>query len=427
MSGRKATGWSRLDNAAKIFPPTSSRSDPKVFRFSCELYEQVEPEALQAALDLTLESFPHLRSVLRRGLFWYYLDSSSLQAQVEEEHLPPCAPLYDPARRGLLFRVFYYRRRIGFEVYHALTDGTGALQFLRMLVYHYLTIRHRQAFPDGLPPFDYDASTGQASDDSFRRYYGDHAASAGPAVPPRPVRAHHLTGARLPEYRLRVLEAECSAKEVVGCARARGVTVTGLLAGMLFCAVNEEMTVRERRRPVVLTIPVNLRKYFSSESARNFFGIVNLSYRFDRPDADFEEVLKVLTSEMSAELTPERLAGRMQQLSALEHNMLTRLVPLAFKDLSLRIADRVSKRGVTGALSNLGRVEMPAELHQYIRLFDVFNSTNRLQVCACSFGDRMMVSCTSPLVSADLYKRFFRSLGDLGVGLTIHSNQPEEE
>ena len=68
MSGRKATGWSRLDNAAKIFPPTSSRSDPKVFRFSCELYEQVEPEALQAALDLTLESFPHLRSVLRRGL-----------------------------------------------------------------------------------------------------------------------------------------------------------------------------------------------------------------------------------------------------------------------------------------------------------------------------------------------------------------------
>ena len=33
------------------------------------------------------------------------------------------------------------------------------------------------------------------------------------------MRAHHLTGARLPEYRLRVLEAECSAKEVVGCAR----------------------------------------------------------------------------------------------------------------------------------------------------------------------------------------------------------------
>ena len=109
MSGRKATGWSRLDNAAKIFPPTSSRSDPKVFRFSCELYEQVEPEALQAALDLTLESFPHLRSVLRRGLFWYYLDSSSLQAQVEEEHLPPCAPLYDPARRGLLGEFIWFR------------------------------------------------------------------------------------------------------------------------------------------------------------------------------------------------------------------------------------------------------------------------------------------------------------------------------
>ena len=70
---RQSLKWSRLDNAAKIFPSTSSKRDPKVFRFACELCEPVDPEVLRSALDRTLEKFPPFRSVLRRGLFWYFL------------------------------------------------------------------------------------------------------------------------------------------------------------------------------------------------------------------------------------------------------------------------------------------------------------------------------------------------------------------
>ena len=38
--------WSRLDNAAKIFPPTSSARDTKVFRLACTLTQPVEPLSL---------------------------------------------------------------------------------------------------------------------------------------------------------------------------------------------------------------------------------------------------------------------------------------------------------------------------------------------------------------------------------------------
>ena len=38
----KRKQWSRLDNAAKIFPPTSSKWGTKVFRFVCELIEPVD-------------------------------------------------------------------------------------------------------------------------------------------------------------------------------------------------------------------------------------------------------------------------------------------------------------------------------------------------------------------------------------------------
>ena len=150
MSDRNYLPWWRLDNAAKIFPSTSSAHDSKVFRFFCELEEPVEPEALQSALDRTMERFPIYRCVLRRGWFWYYLEDSPLPAVIRPEELLPCFPIYPSPRRSLLFRVLYYRRRISLEVYHVLSDGAGALDFLRDLVYDYLLIRHPEAgFPSG--------------------------------------------------------------------------------------------------------------------------------------------------------------------------------------------------------------------------------------------------------------------------------------
>jgi hypothetical protein len=88
--------------------------------------------------------------VLRKGLFWYYLEGSPLRPAAHAETEPPCAPVYDPVRKDLLFSVSFYRRRINLEVYHALTDGTGALQFLRLLVYHYLVLRHADALGEGV-------------------------------------------------------------------------------------------------------------------------------------------------------------------------------------------------------------------------------------------------------------------------------------
>ena len=67
---------------------------------------------------------------------------------VKEESEPPCLNLYIRDRKTHLFQVNYYKTRINFEVFHALTDGTGAIQFLKELVKNYLLIRHEA---DGLP------------------------------------------------------------------------------------------------------------------------------------------------------------------------------------------------------------------------------------------------------------------------------------
>ena len=97
--------WSRLDNAAKIFPPISHGANTGVFRLSCELTEPADPALLQQALDETLLRYPYLKMVLRRGVFWHYLEQTNLRPLVEPEHEPPCAapdtPLPAPGKRPL--------------------------------------------------------------------------------------------------------------------------------------------------------------------------------------------------------------------------------------------------------------------------------------------------------------------------------------
>ena len=111
MRSVKSENWNKLDNAAKIFPPTSNERDTKVFRFSCQLKEPVDGLLLQQALDDVIGKFPIFCSVLKRGMFWYYLEHRETRPLVLPEHRPPCSELYDRNRKNLLFEVTHFRRK----------------------------------------------------------------------------------------------------------------------------------------------------------------------------------------------------------------------------------------------------------------------------------------------------------------------------
>ena len=155
--------WYKLENAAKIFPPTSTKNDTKVFRFYVELNECIEQKILDRALQKTLKEFPLFRSTLKKGFFWYYLETSNIIPEVKEENSIPCEEMKD----GLLFRVSYYKKRINVEVNHALTDGTGTLNFLKVLICNYETIKNKVS-KDVIVD---DISVIDREKDSYKKYY----------------------------------------------------------------------------------------------------------------------------------------------------------------------------------------------------------------------------------------------------------------
>lgn len=423
MKNKKVSEWSRLDNAAKIFPPNSKNSDTKVFRFACELYEPVDKNVLQNALDITVEAFPLYKSVIKSGLFWYYFERSHFKAEVTEENLPPCTTLYDKNNKTLLFRVMYYKKRISFEVYHALSDGAGALQFFKTLVFHYVTIKHEHKFKDKVPVLDIDASKTQKMDDSFQKYYSGSQSSDKK----KGVKAFKLRGPKIPEYRISVIEGTIPVDCILTKVKEYRTSLTIFLAAILMTAINEEIPVRLKNRPVILSIPVNLRNYYYSQTARNFFGVINVGYDFSAGSGQLQDVIESLKNSFRENLTPEYLAKRINMLASLEHNYVLRAIPLVIKDIALKIANNIVDRSYTSTLSNVGIVNMPADIKPFISSFDIFVSTNKLQACACSFENKLRISFTSAFVSTEVQRRFFKALTDLGIPVTIESNIVHEE
>ncbi|MDA3731013.1 hypothetical protein PBV87_05805 [Niameybacter massiliensis] len=418
MKRTKSQSWKRLDNAAKIFPPNSNRHDTKVFRFSCGLKETINADALQIALDKTIVDFPLYTSIIRKGLFWYYFETTHLKPEVKPESKLPCSVIYDENIKSLLFEVTYYKNRINLEIYHALTDGAGALQFLRTLVLHYLVIQHQEDFAGHLPSIDYDASQTQREADSFKKYF-----DTGEILKKKPIKkAYKIHGEKHEGYKLQVINGSASVKDVLREAHKYNTTLTIFLCSILICAIGKEMSIRDRKYPIVLSVPVNLRTYFQSASARNFFSVINISHSFKDDEMSLAQVIQHLNEMFKQELTTEHLQARLNKLVSLERNYATRVVPLFLKKPTLRIAHRLTNKEITSVLSNIGQVRMPKEVEDYIDSFDVCVSTNNIQVCVCSYKDKLSMSFTSPFISTEVQKNFFRELIAMGIDVTIATN-----
>lgn len=179
MEERKRSRWRKLDNAALAFPAATGKKDTRVFRFYCQLRESVDSVLLQEALDKTVEKYPVFQAVLRKGLFWFYLEHRDLRAMVKPEEKKPCSRIYVPDSKRLLFEVTYYKDRINLEVFHALTDGTGAIQFLRELVKNYLLLAHGKEGLSDISLADSGETLSDYEEDSFSQYYSSSLPKAG--------------------------------------------------------------------------------------------------------------------------------------------------------------------------------------------------------------------------------------------------------
>ena len=167
---------------------------------------------------------------------------------------------------------------------------------------------------------------------------------------------------------------------------------------------------------------MNLRNYFPSDTARNFFGVINVVYDPALYDGTLESIIPVVRESFDKQLKQDQVELTMNSYAALEHNIAIKVVPLFIKNLVISAINAKTQRGITGTISNVGKVTVPKEMEPYINKFSCFMAAPEVQVCLCSFKDELVFSVTSAFIQQPVIRNFFRDMVDMGIDVVLESN-----
>ena len=426
LSPAKSLRWMRLDNAAKIYPAAKRRNWTNFFRLSATLTEPVDTDVLRTALDVTVRRFPSIAVRLRRGVFWYYLEQIPQAPEIQPEKNCPLAHApFDQVRRCAL-RVLVYHNRIAVEFFHALTDGTGGLIFLKTLLAEYLSEKYGLSVPAEQGVLGrLEEPDEEEFEDSFLRYAGDVKASRREAT------AWHLSGTPEPDGFKDLVTMMVPADALRECAKRFGVTVTELLCAAMMQAIyelqREKVPQRRRRKPVKVLLPVNLRKLFPSATLRNFASYITPEIDPRLGDYTFEEICQTVHHRMGLENNTRTMRAKFAANVASERLPLLRVMPLFIKNLAMRaVFDAVGECKSCLCLSNLGRVELPESMRPYVARMDFIIGVQARAPHNCgviTWNGTAYINCIRNIREPELELHFYRVLHRLGLPVKVESNQ----
>ncbi len=417
--------WYRLDNAAKMIPSSMAGADTRVFRIVCELKEEVDEATLQQALDLALEEFPYMNCCLRKGIFWYYMDEMDQGAVVHEERKNALSALYVPGKKNLMYRVLYFRNRINLEIYHVLSDGTGGYMFFEQIITNYLILKHNL---DRSLLKESRASVTDKQEDAFSQFYEKGKSKKRNFLKEMfPVKAYQVKGLQDPNLNEHLVEGTVSTSKMLEIAHKYNVTLGVLTTSIWIEAILKQMKRSEYNKPIVVSVPVNLRQFFPSETTRNFFGVIVVKYEPKDYDGTLESILPKISEEFKAELQPEKVRATMNSYADLEHNLAVKVVPLFLKDLGMQGIAHMMNNGITTSVSNVGRVKLPEQLEPYINKFSVFMACKTIFMCVSTYQDKLTFGIVSCYEKHPTCRNFFMRLVDLGLEVEISSNDYDEQ
>ena len=415
--------WTRLDNASLIYPACRTRRYATTFRMSVALSEPVSKEMLGQALEKTSARFPSFCYGLDRGFFWWILRRL--------ENKPVLSPaggmeLFDFRKNGgFLFKVSADGNEIILDVFHALTDGHGAMTFLLSLTAEYLRLRYGVQIPSSgwiLDPEQEPSSS--EMEDSFDLFSGIKGELD------KETRAYHLAGTTGRHDVHDGVRVSIPVDQIRQKTRELGCTVTELITAAMLKSLQE---VRRTQDPdssltsLKIEVPVNLRPIFGSVTLRNFSSYVHLGIDVRDGDLSLCDILQEVKRQKQLFAQPGRLTTRVAGNVALEDNPAIRRIPLFIKKPVINyIKTHKGDLYCSQTMSNIGIIDLPEEMRRYVKDVDFILGRPKIRpgaVGCVSYGGRLNLNFARRIVESDFEDRFVATMRELGIEAGVRTYQ----
>ena len=405
--------WRKLDNTAKIFS-LDDRNNTNIFRLSVLLKEKVNVKLLKKALKKTLEDCPTFNLKIGTGFFWNYLELNNKEPIIKKENEIPCDHIDFKQNNDYLFKVTYYNNKINLDIFHILTDGTGATILLKILIYNYLNLKNNIISNINIK------NDNKNYQDLYLKYYDKNYKMSYDFKP-----AYQLPG--IPNKKINnTYHYIISVKEIKNICKKLNTTITEYLTAIYIYALYLSLYNKKSNKEINVTVPINLRNFFNNETDTNFFTYMNITSNINNKDnISFNEILKHVKKEFKEKLNDNKIKEYLARDVKLGMNLSIRLVPLFIKKLFIKFMGVLVTKSSTTTLSNVGIIKIDDKYKKYIDNILVLVRPNRIQkikCTICSYEDKLNITVNSNIDDKKFQKSFLKLLQNNLKQIQIESN-----
>lgn len=419
--------WFRLDNAATLFSLVTSSRITCLYRVSVSIKESINVKRLQEALDKIITRFPYYKVELRKGLFWYYWETNPENPKVILDTKYPCQKMPITKRGIFPFRVRAYKNRIAVEFHHSITDGTGAITFLKTLVVEYLR-KEGQELSEVKEVFNINEKPNyEEYEDAFKKNYQKKVPN-----PKNPSRAFQLPNALEPKGVYHITTGIIVIDEILKKTRELNVTLTEYLIAVYLDALQEilfdlpEKKQKKLLKPIRLQVPVNLRRMYPSKTMRNFSLYVTPYIDPRLGKHTFNEILQQVYHYMRVEVSDKFINQWIARNVRGELNPILRITPLFMKKFFGKlIYNNLGEYLYSGVITNLGLVNFPEEIKDEIIELQFVPAPSPVTKVGCavaSLHDKLYITFGRTINEAKVERLFFTRLIKEEIKVRIETN-----
>ena len=186
--------------------------------------------------------------------------------------------------------------------------------------------------------------------------------------------------------------------------------------------------MENKNKPFKLFIPVNLRRFFPTQSLRNFSLFVRSILDFNE-EWIFDSIIEQVKKDMREQVQKDLLKAQIVANVKIEKNIFMRIVPLVLKEFVLRLGYKTWGEAPNSmSFSNLGIVKLPKSMEPYVHQVNFTSgaaTSSPINVGVVSYMDKLNITFTNAIVERDFQIAFFRILAGDGLDIVVETNELE--
>ena len=461
--------WYELDAFAKTYSSIISEGRTTCFRLSALFSENIDLEILQKVVISLEKKYPFYNSELKKGIFWNYLQQKKAHFMIEEEKTYPCTDI----QKDNPLRIIYFNNKLSIEIAHFLTDGKGAALFFQDLIEEYLEKKYfleniekdkkdnlidktekkkeveiekinkiinfgkkinknekdfenkkfeKNFFEKTRELLGNDSGLKNSQKNEYVDLYEKYMRKVSKETTIKS--AFHLPMKILEKGQYHITTGEIDVESLKEESKKYGTTIGKYLLSVYFKILLDRYS--QAKNPIVIGVPVDLRKIFEETTYRNFFINITPSMDASLGAYSLSEIITYLDNYFALKITKKEFYKSIYKAMNPMQNIIIKSVPYLIKRMFFPfIFDYYGERGYTTGFSNLGIFKVNKKYEKYLKGFRFLPPPSKrckIKMGVVSDCKKVYVNFGNLTANYDIERDFFVYLRKRGIKSKIITN-----